>query len=61
VPVLVEGRSRRNPVRLEGRSPTNKIVVFTGAERHIGQMLKLKIVRVGSFTLYGDPAILNLD
>jgi tRNA-2-methylthio-N6-dimethylallyladenosine synthase len=61
VRVLVEGTSRKNAARLEGRTPTNKIVVFEGASRHVGQLIDLKIVRTGSFTLYGDPAILNLD
>mgnify|MGYP006159842883 CR=1 FL=1 len=46
--------------RLQGRTRCNKIVVFEGADRHIGQLMDLKIERVGSFTLYGDPAILNL-
>jgi hypothetical protein len=35
-------------------------VVFEGSERHCGQLLDVKITRVGSFTLYGDPAIVNL-
>jgi tRNA-2-methylthio-N6-dimethylallyladenosine synthase len=61
VQILVEGPSRRNPARLEGRTRCNKIVVFEGADRHIGQLMDLKIQRVGSFTLYGDPAIVNLD
>jgi tRNA-2-methylthio-N6-dimethylallyladenosine synthase len=60
VQVLVEGPSRRNPARLEGRTRCNKIVVFEGSDRHIGALMNLKIERVGSFTLYGDPAILNL-
>ena len=60
VQVLVEGPSRRNAARLQGRTRCNKIVVFEGADRHIGQLMDLKIERVGSFTLYGDPAILNL-
>lgn len=59
--VLVEGPSRRNAARLEGRTRSNKIVVFDGSPRHVGQMLDLKIERAGSFTLYGDPAILNLE
>ncbi|MBI3416831.1 MAG: tRNA (N6-isopentenyl adenosine(37)-C2)-methylthiotransferase MiaB [Verrucomicrobia bacterium] len=59
--VLVEGPSRRNAARLEGRTRTNKIVVFEGSPRHIGQLMDLKIERAGSFTLYGDPAIVNLD
>jgi tRNA-2-methylthio-N6-dimethylallyladenosine synthase len=58
--ILVEGPSRKNEARLMGRTRSNKIVVFDGAERHRGQLLDLNIVRAGSFTLYGDPAILNL-
>jgi len=59
--ILVEGPSRRNPARYEGRTRSNKIVVFEGSERQKGQILTLKIERVGSFTLYGDPAIIGLD
>jgi tRNA-2-methylthio-N6-dimethylallyladenosine synthase len=61
VQILVEGPSRKNPVRLEGRTRTNKIVVFEGAGRHVGQLLDVRITRAGNYTLYGDPAILNLD
>jgi tRNA-2-methylthio-N6-dimethylallyladenosine synthase len=61
VEILVQGPSRRNAARLEGRTRCNKIVVFEGSDRHIGQLMDLKIQRVGSFTLYGDPAIVNLD
>jgi tRNA-2-methylthio-N6-dimethylallyladenosine synthase len=61
VSILVQGPSRRNSARLEGRTGCNKIVVFEGSDRHIGELMDLKIVRVGSFTLYGDPAIVNLD
>ncbi len=59
--VLAEGPSRKNSARMEGRTRCNKIVVFEGSPRHRGQLLDLKITRCGSFTLYGDPAILNLD
>jgi tRNA-2-methylthio-N6-dimethylallyladenosine synthase len=61
VQILVEGPSRRNSARLEGRTGCNKIVVFEGSERHCGQLLDLNITRAGSFTLYGDPAILDPD
>ena len=61
VEVLVEGPSHRNPARYEGRIRTNKITVFEGSPRHQGQLLKLRIERVGSFTLYGNPAIVGLD
>jgi tRNA-2-methylthio-N6-dimethylallyladenosine synthase len=59
--VLVEGPSRKNAARLEGRSRCNKIVVFDGAPRHRGQLMDLKITRAGSFTLYGDPAVVGMD
>ena len=61
VEVLVEGPSRRNAARLEGRTRCNKIVVFEGGERFRGQLVDLKITRNGSFTLYGDPASVNLN
>ena len=61
VPVLVEGPSRKNPARLEGRTGCHKIVVFGGDARHVGQVLDLRIVRRGSFTLYGDPVVHGLD
>lgn len=61
VEVLVEGPSRKNLARLEGRTRCNRIVVFEGAERHRGQLLNLKIERSSLYTLYGTPAIINLD
>lgn len=61
VQVLVEGPSRKNASRLEGRTRCNKIVVLAGSERHHGQLLDVKIERCNSFTLYGDPAMINLD
>src|SRR6266540_7176806 len=59
--ILVEGPSKKNPARLMGRTRCNKIVVFEGADRHRGQLMEVKITRAGSFTLYGDPAVVNLD
>lgn len=56
--ILVEGPSRRNEARLMGRTRCNKIVVFDGDDRHRGQLLDVAIERVGSFTLYGNLAIL---
>ena len=61
VQILVEGESKKNPARMAGRTRCNKIVLFDGNDRHRGQLMDLKIQRTGSFTLYGDPAILNLD
>ncbi len=58
--ILVEGPSKKNPARMAGRTRCNKIVVFDGSDRHRGQLMDVKITRAGSFTLYGDPAIVNL-
>jgi len=60
VQILVEGPSKKNPARMTGRTRCNRIVVFDGSERHRGQLMDVKITRAGSFTLYGDPAIINL-
>jgi tRNA-2-methylthio-N6-dimethylallyladenosine synthase len=59
--ILVEGPSKRNPERLTGRTRCNKIVVFEGTDRHKRQVMEVQITRAGSFTLYGDPAVINLD
>ncbi len=55
VEVLVEGPSRRNPSRLEGRTRCNKIVVFEGGRRLVGRLLPLRIRRASNVTLYGEP------
>ena len=59
VEILCEGPSRNNPERLSGRTRTNKIVVFEGAPRHVGEIFSVRIVRASSSTLYGDPAVLG--
>jgi len=61
VQILVEGPSKKNEARMTGRTRCNKIVVFDGNERHRGQLMDLKIERASNFTLYGNPAIVNLD
>ena len=53
VEILCEGVSRNNPQRLSGRTRTNKIVVFEGSPRHIGQLFDVKIERASPSTLYG--------
>jgi len=60
VQILVEGPSRKNPARYTGRTRCNRIVLFEGNTRHQGQLMDVKIERTGSFTLYGDPAVVNL-
>ncbi len=57
--ILVEGPSRKNSERLTGRTRCNKIVIFDGEKRHLGQIMDVKITRASNFTLYGDAAILE--
>lgn len=57
VEVLCEGTSKTNEARLSGRSPDNKIVIFEGGERLIGQILPIQIERAMGFSVYGTPAI----
>jgi tRNA-2-methylthio-N6-dimethylallyladenosine synthase len=59
VQILVEGPSKKNVARYTGRTRCNRIVLFDGSARHQGQIMDVKIERTGSFTLYGDPAILE--
>jgi tRNA-2-methylthio-N6-dimethylallyladenosine synthase len=56
--ILCEGTSRHNSDRFAGRTRTNKIVVFDGAPRHVGQVMDVRITRASRSTLFGDPAIL---
>ena len=57
--ILVEGPSKKNPARMTGRTRCNRIVLFDGSARHRGQLMDVKITRAGSFTLYGDPFVLE--
>jgi tRNA-2-methylthio-N6-dimethylallyladenosine synthase len=59
VEILCEGPSKTNEARLMGRSPGNKIVIFEGGERHIGEIFDVAITRSTGFSLFGDPAVLD--
>ncbi len=57
VEILCEGPSKRNAERLSGRTSTNRIVIFDGNERHIGQVFPVRIEETTGHTLYGDPVL----
>ncbi|HEV7866668.1 MAG TPA: tRNA (N6-isopentenyl adenosine(37)-C2)-methylthiotransferase MiaB [Chthoniobacteraceae bacterium] len=59
VSILCEGVSKTNADRLMGRTPGQKIVIFEGGERHIGEIFDVQITRSSGFSLYGDPAVLG--
>ena len=58
VQILCEGLSKTNEERLMGRSPGNKIVIFEGGGRHVGEVFEVQIERSSGFSLYGNPAVL---
>jgi tRNA-2-methylthio-N6-dimethylallyladenosine synthase len=53
VEVLCEGRSKTNPARLMGRTRGNKIVVFEGDRKLIGEILDVRVQKANGFSLYG--------
>ena len=56
--VLCEGPSKNNAVRLTGRTPHNKIVIFDGdPSRLIGQLLDIQIEQSTGFTLFGTACL----
>jgi tRNA-2-methylthio-N6-dimethylallyladenosine synthase len=57
VEILCEGPSRTNATRLTGRTRTNKVVVFEGKERHIGEIFDVHIQRANGFSLYGTHVV----
>ena len=61
VEILVEGPSRRNPARFEGRTRDNRIVIFEGDARHRGQLLRVQVETASAFTLYGIPELLGIS
>ena len=54
VQILCEGPSKTNPRRLTGRTPQNKIVVFEGHPRQVGQIFDVRVAHSSGFTLYGE-------
>jgi tRNA-2-methylthio-N6-dimethylallyladenosine synthase len=57
--VLCEGPSKTNPLRLMGRTRTNKIVIFEGSDELIGTMVDVRIERATGFSLYGSRIVLH--
>ena len=51
--VLCEGPSKTNSSRLMGRTRTNKITIFEGADELAGALVDIRIERATGFSLYG--------
>ncbi len=52
--ILVEGPSKTNPHRLQGRTSQNKPVIIEGGTAAIGQIASVRIGECTGFTLYGE-------
>jgi tRNA-2-methylthio-N6-dimethylallyladenosine synthase len=52
--VIAEGPSKRNSADWQGRSDTNKIVIFPNSNFALGDTVKVRITRSTAATLYGD-------
>lgn len=52
--VLVEGRNPKDESQLLGRTDTNKIVFFKGETDLIGQIITVKIIDAGNWSLRGE-------
>ena len=57
VEVLCEGRSKTNRARLMGRTRTNKIVVFEGDEKLVGELVDVRVDQANGFSLHGTPLV----
>jgi tRNA-2-methylthio-N6-dimethylallyladenosine synthase len=65
--ILCEGPSKTNPMRLTGRTRTNKIVAFPsspslrgtgeGTDDLVGELVDVRIERANGFSLYGTPVL----
>ena len=54
VEVLVDGFSKRNSSVYSGYTPENKLVNFSGKDIKVGDLVKVKITEVMSFSLNGE-------
>ncbi len=51
--VLVEGRSKTDDTKLTGRSESNRLVHFEGADSLIGRLARVRVLRADIHALYG--------
>lgn len=52
--VLTEGPSKTDKGKLTGRTRTNRIVIFSGSTDLVGKLIKVRIIRGKTFSLFGE-------
>ncbi len=55
--IMVEGESRTNPKRFQGRTRTNRLVLIEANERWRGQLLPIRLTESTGFTYYAEPVL----
>ncbi len=55
--ILVEGRSRKNPAELMGRTACNRIVNFAGPARLVGQLIDVRITEAYAHSLRAEVPV----
>jgi tRNA-2-methylthio-N6-dimethylallyladenosine synthase len=55
--ILVEGESRTNAARFQGRTRTNRLVLIEANERWRGQLLPVRLTESTGFTYYAEPVL----
>jgi tRNA-2-methylthio-N6-dimethylallyladenosine synthase len=55
--ILVEGESRTNPARFQGRTRTNRLVLIEANERWRGELLPVRLMESTGFTYYAEPVL----
>jgi tRNA-2-methylthio-N6-dimethylallyladenosine synthase len=55
--ILVEGESRTNPDRFQGRTRTNRLVLIDANERWRGELLPVRLTESTGFTWYAEPVL----
>jgi tRNA-2-methylthio-N6-dimethylallyladenosine synthase len=55
--ILVEGESRTNDARFQGRTRTNRLVLIEANERWRGQLLPVLLKESTGFTWYAEPLL----
>lgn len=54
--IMVEGPSKTDNRRMTGRTRTNRIVIFEGCPDLAGELLRVKITKGKTFSLFGEAA-----
>jgi len=55
--ILVEGESRTNAQRYQGRTRTNRLVLIEANERWRGEILPVRLTESTGFTYYAEPVL----